>query len=111
MAGFFVDPGALRTQLVLEVAALADDGAGGGVETWTAVATLFAMLRPLEARSRFAAGQTLEATTHEATIRFRADVASGMRFRLGERLLPIVTVRDPDESGRYLICNLEEKGR
>jgi head-tail adaptor len=33
-----------------------------------------------------------------------------MRFRKGVRLFEIVTVHDPDESGRYLVCRVREKG-
>jgi len=111
MAAVFIDPGALRSELVLEAAAYADDGAGGQVESWSEVATLFAHVEPVEARSAFGAGQTLETTTHRITLRFRDDVASGMRLRRQERIFDILTVHDPDESGRYLVCRVREKGR
>jgi len=43
-------------------------------------------------------------------MRYRTGVASGMRFVKGTRLFEIVTVHDPDESGRYLVCKVKEVG-
>lgn len=106
-----LDPGALRTELVLEQATPVPDGAGGFAETWTALATLFAKVEPMVARETFGAAQTLEEVTHRVTIRHRPDVASGMRFSLGDRHLAILTVHDPDETGRHLVCRTRETGR
>jgi head-tail adaptor len=33
-----------------------------------------------------------------------------MRLRRLDRILEIVTVHDPDETGRYLICKARERG-
>jgi head-tail adaptor len=33
-----------------------------------------------------------------------------MRFRRLARLFAIVTVHDPDETGRYLVCRVREEG-
>ena len=57
----------------------------------------------------FGAGQTLESVTHSITLRHRDDVSAGMRFRRGARILGIVTVHDPDETGRYLACLAREE--
>lgn len=107
----FLDPGILRTELVLEQASLAPDGQGGHAESWTEIATLFGRVEPVAATSRFGADQTLEEVTHRVSLRARADIASGMRLRKGARLFDIVTVHDPDESGRYLLCRVRERGR
>jgi SPP1 family predicted phage head-tail adaptor len=107
----FVDPGAFRTELSLQQASLTADGMGGHAESWSEVATVFARVEPVSAAMRFGAGQTLEETTHRVTLRFRADVAGGMRFMRGERAWDILTAHDPDESGRYLVCRTREVGR
>ena len=107
----FIEPGSLRTELALEDVTLTEDGAGGHVESWAEVATVFARLEPQRADMRFAGDQTLESMTHRVTLRFRDLVKSGMRFRLGDRLFAIVTVHDPDETGRYLVCRTWEQGR
>ena len=107
----FVEPGSLRTELALEAVTLADDGAGGHVESWAEVATVFAKLEPQRADVRFGGDQFIESVTHRVTLRFREAVGSGMRFRWGERLFDILTVHDPDETGRYLVCRTREQGR
>ncbi|MGN6305729.1 MAG: phage head closure protein [Mesorhizobium sp.] len=108
MGRTFVDPGALRHRLVLQVATTAPDGLGGFAENWNDVATVFAGIEPVSADSRFGAGQTLEAVTHRITLRHRTGVEADMRFAGGDRFFRIVTVHDPDESGRYLVCRTRE---
>lgn len=111
MGTVFIDPGRLRTEFSLDQAVLEPDGAGGHSETWSEIALAFAQIEPVAATSVFGAGQTLEAVTHRVTIRHRGDVRSGMRFRRQARLFDIVTVHDPDDSGRYLVCQVREEGR
>ncbi|WP_163269011.1 phage head closure protein [Chelativorans alearense] len=111
MGVMFIDPGRLRTELVLEAAVTAADGAGGHTESWQEVATVFAHVEPVRATNFFGAGQAHEEVTHRVTLRFRDDVASGMRFVKEGRVLEIVTVRDADETGRYLVCRVREEGR
>lgn len=111
MQAEFIDPGAFRHELALEVATLTPDGSGGHVVSWNEVATLFARIEPVSAASRFGADQTLETVTHRVTMRHRQGIASGMRLsRLG-RAFEIVTVHDPDETGRYLVCRVREEGK
>lgn len=111
MNGSFIDPGALRMELSLQQATLTADGLGGHTESWSEVATLFARIEPVSARARFGADQTIETVTHRITVRFRADLASGMRFVHAGRVFELVSVHDPDETGRYLMCRATEKGR
>ena len=105
-----LDPGALRTELVLEQCLPVPDGAGGHSESWSAVATLFAALEPVAARARPGAGRRLAVTTHRITLRHRPDVRPGMRFAAGGRRFLILTVVDPGERGRYLACETREEG-
>lgn len=110
MVAVFLDPGRLRHRLMLEAPVAAADGLGGHLVTWVEIATVDALVEPRSESSRFGADQTREETTHRVTLRHRPDVASGSRFRFGARILEIVTVHDPDESGRYLVCRTREKG-
>lgn len=111
MQAEFIDPGAFRHELALEAATLTPDGSGGHAVSWSEVATLFARIEPVSAVSRFGAAQTLETVTHRVTMRHRQGIASGMRLgRLG-RAFEIVTVHDPDETGRYLVCRVREEGK
>ncbi|MFU0506647.1 phage head closure protein [Pseudaminobacter sp. NGMCC 1.201702] len=106
----FIDPGRLRHELTVEECTYLPDSFGGHTETWVEIATLFAMIEPISARSVFGAGQSLETVTHRVTIRWRDGVRSGMRFRKQGRVFSIVTTHDPDESGRYLVCQVKEQG-
>ena len=110
MRAEFIDPGAFRHEVTLESATPVPDGAGGHAETWSEAATLFARIEPVSAASRFGADQRLETVTHRVTLRHRAGVSSGMRFRRLGRVFRILTVHDPDESGRYLVCRVQEEG-
>lgn len=107
----FIDSGRLRHELVLEECSYVPDSFGGHTEAWTEIASLFAMIEPVSPRSVFGAGQSLETVTHRVTIRWRAHAASGMRLRKQGRVFSIVTMHDPDESGRYLVCQVREVGR
>jgi SPP1 family predicted phage head-tail adaptor len=108
MGKTFVDPGALRVRLTLQAVTAVPDGLGGFAESWSDVATVFGRVEPVSADSRFGAGQTLETVTHRVTLRRRAGVEAGMRFAGRGRVFRIVTVHDPDEGGRYLLCRTRE---
>lgn len=107
----FIDPGTFRSELSLQQAATAPDGAGGHTEDWQEVASLFALVEPMGVKSRFGAGQALETATHRITLRFRDDVRSGMRLVRGGRIFEIVNVADADGTERYLVCLAREEGR
>ena len=110
MRAEFIDPGAFRHELALEEATRAPDETGGYAESWAEVATVFARIEPVSAESRFGADQPLVTVTHRVTIRRREGVASGMRLTKPGRVFEIVTVHDPDETGRYLVCRVREEG-
>lgn len=107
-ATVFLDPGMLSTELKLEACTPVPDGMGGHSEDWDAVATLFAKVEPRSATSRFGADQTVETVTHRITMRHRAGVLAGMRFTRPGRVYEIMTVHDPDETARYLVCGTRE---
>ena len=104
----FIDPGAFRVELALEEAVPVPDGAGGHGEDWPEVATVFARLEPVATQDRFGADQRLERITNRVTLRARPGLSAGMRFRRNGRRFQIVTVHDPDETGRYLVCRARE---
>ena len=108
MATLFVDPGALRSELALQSRTTMPDGMGGVTEDWMEVATVFARIEPVSATSIFGADQTMKTVTHRVTLRWRDGVAGGMRFARSGRIFDIVTVHDPDDTGRYLICRTRE---
>ena len=109
MAG--IDPGLFRTEVSLRGALRISDGQGGQDVGWTEAARFFAWVRPAWARQRFAVEGAEAVVTHRVTLRMRDDLASGMRLGWKGREAEIVTVRDPDETGRYLLCEAREIGR
>jgi SPP1 family predicted phage head-tail adaptor len=52
----------------------------------------------------------VETVTHRITIRWRNGVAAGKRFARQGRIFDIVTVYDPDDTGRDLVCRAKEVG-
>ena len=108
MRSLLLDAGSLRHELSLQSATLPPDGLGGHAESWSEVASLFGLIEPVAANSAVSADQTLETVTHRITIRRRDGVRSGMRFVKGTRVFAIITVHDPDETGRYLVCRALE---
>jgi SPP1 family predicted phage head-tail adaptor len=110
MQTLFVDPGSLRSELALQAATPMPDGLGGHTQSWAEIATAFARIEPVSAASMFGPDQTVETVTHRITIRWRNGVAAGMRFVKQGRIFDIVTVHDPDDTGRYLVCRTREAG-
>ena len=106
--GGATDPGALSARLVLERPVETPDGQGGVEGGFAAVATVWAEVAPVSARAEEAAGAMPVTVTHRIRLRRRDDLAGGMRLRKGARLFAIRAFRDPDETGRYTLCDCEE---
>ena len=49
--------------------------------------------------------------THRVWLAYRGDIAAGMRFRKGRRILAIRAVMDPVETRRFIVCRCEEESR
>lgn len=98
---------ALRHRLSLERGG--QDAAGETV--WTPVDTVFAALTPATPRERDSGGGVAGTVTHRIELRWRADVSSRDRLRLGERIFRIVAAHDLDETRRRLVVLAEEEAR
>jgi SPP1 family predicted phage head-tail adaptor len=99
---FYLHSGFFRHFVEIEKFIRTPDGAGGNSLVWQPFASAWAALQPLNARTtRFheKAGQQL---THRIYLRHRDDMEIGMRVRLGERRFLVLTVRDPDMTGRII---------
>ncbi|MFD1746545.1 phage head closure protein [Rhizobium helianthi] len=108
-----LDPGQLNTRLLLEVPQETSDGQGGTLTQWVAVTEVWARIEPLVQgavwhRQVELAGAERAVLSHRVTLRQRPDLRAGQRFRRGERVLTIRSLRDPDESGRFFLCDCEE---
>ena len=110
MRTLFLDPGSLRSELSLQAVTPVPDGMGGHTQSWNEIATVCARIEPVSATSVFGPDQTVETVTHRVTLRWRSGVAAGMRFVRQGRNFDIVTVHDPDDTGRYIVCRTREAG-
>ncbi|MEZ5792517.1 MAG: phage head closure protein [Nitratireductor sp.] len=103
-----LDPGSLGTRVELYSQSMVADGYGGYEPQWNLVSAFQVRLEPVAGFSATLA-RTLEAgVTHKVTLRSRADVATAMELRKAGRRFEIVTMRDPDETGRYLQLDCRE---
>ncbi len=104
----------LSRRLVLEAPQRAADGAGGYVETWTALGTHWAEVKPRTGReARGAAGPVSRAgfriTLRGVPVGHSGRPVPGQRFRMGPRLFRIEAVTEEEPGGLYLICQCEEE--
>lgn len=105
---------ALNRRLVLEAPQRVSDGAGGFDETWIALGTLWAGVKPRT--GRLARGETGEVSIggFRFTVRGAPKGHSnrpepGQRFRMGARVFRIESVTENEPSGLYLVCECQEE--
>jgi len=100
--------GELRTRAILETPVDSTDDSGALVRVWQPVAAVWAKIAPKRGAEIFVAGEQETVLTSEVVVRWRPDVASPMRFRVGARALLIRAAFDPDGHRRFLVCACEE---
>jgi SPP1 family predicted phage head-tail adaptor len=103
------DPGWLRHRVTFETAEATPDEAGGETVTWTPLATVWARVEPAADREEIVADHLAGIVTHHVTIRWRDDIAGGMRIACRGRLFRVLTVHDPEETRRYLVAKAVEE--
>lgn len=102
------DIAALRKRLLLEAAVETLDDTGALQRTWSPVTSLWGNLRARRNEGEFAAAQEQSQLEWDVEIRWRANIAAPMRFRLGSRAFAIRVALDPDATRRRLICRCDE---
>jgi len=105
------EAGRLRLRLALERATSTPDGAGGATLDWDLIATVAAEMAPMQGNERGVGEGLGDLTMQKIVIRWREDIRTGDRFRLGERPFRVRSIIDPDEDERFLVCICEEEGR
>jgi SPP1 family predicted phage head-tail adaptor len=100
--------GVMRQRLSLEAAVELADDSGALQTTWSPLGEIWGQIIPASSGDRFVADRQEETITHRVLIRWRSDMQSGMRFRLGGRTFLVRSAFDPDERQRVLICRCEE---
>jgi len=104
----------LNRRLVLEAPQRVADGAGGFSESWAALGTLWAEVRPGTGREIGGQGGPLSRVPYRITVRGAPVGAPSrpkpeQRFREGARLFHILAVTERDGRGHYLTCFAEEE--
>lgn len=104
----FIDAGQLTARLDLESALEAPDGQGGVTVSHAVESSHWARLEPVSAEHAELAHVGRQTVSHRIWIRHAAGIVAGKRFRKGARVFDILTVYDPDDTGRYLVCRVME---
>lgn len=101
----------LNRPMVLETRVRVPDGAGGAVDGWQALGTLFAAVKPGSGREV----QGVEVVTPSVSLRITVRAApvgspsrpkAGQRLREGERVFAILAVTE--DGDRFLTCHARE---
>jgi len=104
----FLDAGQLTARLDLESAVETSDGQGGVTVGHAVESSHWARVEPVSVEHAELGHVDRQSVTHRIWIRHAAGVVAGKRFRKGMRVFDILTVHDPDETGRYLVCRAKE---
>jgi len=107
-------PPRLNWRLTLEAPGRVADGAGGYVETWTALGLIWAGLEPGRGRLAASGELALSEVPVRAVVRAAPPGAlsrplAGQRLRSGERRWRILAVTEADADARYLVCEMIEE--
>lgn len=103
------DPGQFNRRLVVEAPVETGDGAGGVTRSYSAVATLWASVTPVLAQEEIEAARLGARITHRIGIRFSRDITTRHRFREGNAVYRIVSLRDHDGRKRFLDISAEQR--
>lgn len=104
------DPiGRLDRRLVLEEETRVADGAGGVTLSWATLTTLWAGISFAGGGEAFDADRTRGRRDLTITIRHRAGLVPGMRFRDGSRGYEILSIIEVGGRRRWLACRCEER--
>lgn len=92
----------LRHKLTIQTESEVSDGQGGTTKSWTDGATLSAKIEPSKGWERFQAQQVATPVTHKITTRYRADLTTKNRLKLGTRIFRIKELLNVEERNQWL---------
>ena len=92
-----IDPGQLKTRLVVQQPVETLDDQGGVVRTWTTFATVWAQVTPLAPRRDVQADSDGVTQNYRIVLRSHLSLTLQHRFSDGARIYRIVAIRDRDD--------------
>jgi SPP1 family predicted phage head-tail adaptor len=92
-----IDPGQLKTRLVVQQPVETLDDQGGVVRTWTTFATVWAQVTPLAARRDVQADTDGVTQNYRIVLRSHLSLTLQHRFSDGARIYRIVAIRERDD--------------
>lgn len=104
----------LNRLLVLEAPTRAGDGAGGYVEGWAELGSLWAQVTARTGRETALSGAPVSRVSYRIVVRGAPEGSPErprpqQRFREGARIFAIQAVAEYDAQGRYLTCFADEE--
>ena len=104
----------LNRALMLEAPEVSGDGAGGYVQSWVPLGTLWAEVTPRSGRETAQSGAPVSRMAFRIIVRgapvgHAQRPAAQQRFREGTRIFTIEAVAEHDTEGRYLACFAQEE--
>lgn len=104
----------LNRKLVLEAAERVSDGAGGYVETWVPLGTLWGKIEAGQGSETAGQFVRMSAVGFRIIVRAAPDNSPArprpeQRLREGSRLFRILAVTEWDQAGLYLVCFSREE--
>lgn len=97
-----MNTGKLRHRATIQQLVNIDDGAGGSIETWQDIATVWAAIEPLRGNERYTAQQVQSTLSHKVTIRYREGIKPQMRLTYKGRVFEVESVIDVEERHQWL---------
>lgn len=92
-----IDPGQLKTRLVIQQPVQTPDDQGGVVRSWTTFATVWAQVTPLTARRDTEADADGVTQSYRIVLRSHLSLTLQHRFSDGTRIYRIAAIRERDD--------------
>jgi len=100
--------GELKDRIELQAPIKSQNSFGEWVETFTTQATVWGAIRPLSGTLLFQSLQANSDISGEVEIRYRTDIQATWRLKIGNRILRIVTIINPENRNEKLWIKYSE---
>lgn len=101
--------GTLTDRVVLKRKITTDEAEGGETAVFSALATVWARVRPLGTRQSFDSDARGQSVSHSVVMRFRTDLKAGDRIVYRGRDLEVLGTSDLNGRRAYLSCQCSER--